>query len=45
MRDQLIGALAVLPASMRRTLTWDRGSEMAKHSEVTSALGILVYFL
>ncbi|MGJ3192293.1 IS30 family transposase [Paenarthrobacter sp. FR1] len=44
MRDQLIEALGVLPANMRRTLTWDRGSEMAKHAEVTAALGILVYF-
>ncbi|NKR10435.1 hypothetical protein A5N17_12710 [Arthrobacter sp. D2] len=44
MRDQLIEALGVLPACMRRTLTWDRGSEMAKHAGVTSALGTLVYF-
>jgi IS30 family transposase len=44
MRDQLIDALGVLPASLRRTLTWDRGSEMAKHAEVTAALGTLVYF-
>jgi IS30 family transposase len=38
MRDQLIVALGVLPAALRRTLTWDRGSEMAKHAEVTAAL-------
>jgi hypothetical protein len=44
MRDQLIEALGVLPATPRRTLTWDRGSEMAKHAEVTAALGTLVYF-
>lgn len=44
MRDQLIEVLRVLPATLRRTLTWDRGSEMAKHSEVTAALGTLVYF-
>lgn len=44
MRDQLIEVLGVLPATLRRTLTWDRGSEMAKHSEVTAALGTLVYF-
>ena len=44
MRDQLIEALGVLPATLRRTLTWDRGSEMAKHAEVTAALGTLVYF-
>lgn len=44
MRDQLIDELGVLPATLRRTLTWDRGSEMAKHAEVTAALGTLVYF-
>ncbi|WP_181038595.1 IS30 family transposase [Arthrobacter sp. ZGTC131] len=44
MRDQLIDALGVMPATLRRTLTWDRGSEMAKHAEVTAALGTLVYF-
>jgi IS30 family transposase len=44
MRDQLIEALEVLPAPLRRTLTWDRGSEMAKHAEVTAALVTLVYF-
>lgn len=43
-RDQLIEALSVMPATLRRTLTWDRGSEMAKHAEVTAALGTLVYF-
>ncbi len=44
MRDQLIEAMGVLPATLRRTLTWDRGSEMAKHAEATAALGTLVYF-
>ncbi|MDQ0678729.1 IS30 family transposase [Arthrobacter pascens] len=44
MRDQLLEALGVMPATLRRTLTWDRGSEMAKHAEVTAALGTLVYF-
>ncbi|TLM83276.1 IS30 family transposase [Pseudarthrobacter sp. NamE2] len=44
MRDQLIQALGVMPATLRRTLTWDRGSEMAEHAEVAAALGTLVYF-
>ncbi|MEC3853186.1 IS30 family transposase [Paenarthrobacter ureafaciens] len=44
MRDHLIEALGALPATLRRTLTWDRGSEMAKHAEVTAALGLPVYF-
>jgi IS30 family transposase len=43
-RDQLIEALGILPATLRRPLTWDRGSEMAKHAEVTAATGTLVYF-
>lgn len=44
MCDQLIEALGVMPVTLRRTLTRDRGSEMAKHAEVTAALGTLVYF-
>jgi IS30 family transposase len=44
MRDQLIEALGVLPPTLRRTLTWDRGTEMARHAEVTAALGMLVSF-
>ncbi len=30
----LNSALAELPAELRRTLTWDRGSEMAQHDAV-----------
>jgi IS30 family transposase len=44
MRDQPIEALGSMPITLRRTLTWDRGSEMAKHAEVTAALGTMVYF-
>jgi IS30 family transposase len=29
---------------MRKTLTWDRGTEMTRHAELTSATGIPVYF-
>ncbi len=29
--DALVAALAVLPAPLRRSLTWDQGSEMACH--------------
>jgi IS30 family transposase len=39
MRDQLIEALGVMPAALRKTLTWDRGSEMAKHAELTGRWG------
>ena len=33
-----------LPASLRRSLTWDRGLEMAKHKNFTVATKVNVYF-
>lgn len=33
-----------LPAELRRTLTWDRGSEMAAHKAFTVATDVQVYF-
>jgi IS30 family transposase len=33
-----------LPASLRRSLTWDRGLEMASHKEFTVATNVKVYF-
>ena len=33
-----------LPASLRRSLTWDRGLEMASHKEFTLATDVKVYF-
>ena len=33
-----------LPASLRRSLTWDRGLEMARHKEFTVATNVKVYF-
>src|SRR5215469_14251930 len=33
-----------LPATLRRSLTWDRGPEMAKHKEFTVAIDVQVYF-
>lgn len=36
--------LRTLPPHMRRTLTYDRGTEMACHEELTQALAMPVYF-
>jgi IS30 family transposase len=44
LRDGLIRALGPLPAALRTALTWDQGSEMAKHAEFTAAAGVPVYF-
>jgi IS30 family transposase len=33
-----------LPIELRRTLTWDRGTEMARHDDFTMATDMKVYF-
>ena len=33
-----------LPLNLRKTLTWDRGMEMAKHANFTIATDMAVYF-
>lgn len=40
----LAKAIQPLPAQLRRSLTWDRGSEMAAHKEFSVATNIQVYF-
>ncbi len=43
-RDALVAAMSVLPAHLRRSLTWDQGSEMALHAEIARDLGMPVFF-
>ena len=44
-RDVVAGALSGLPAHLRRTLTWDQGSEMARHTEIAETLATTgIYF-
>ena len=43
-RDALVQAMALLPAELRRSLTWDQGKEMALHAEIARALGMPVFF-
>ena len=44
MRDAIIAVFAQLPASLRRSLAWDQGTELALHVEITEALGMPVFF-
>ena len=39
-RDALAVALTPLPKNLRRSVTWDRGKELARHAELTAATGI-----
>ena len=43
-RDRLIPLIATLPAHLRRSLTWDRGTELARHHDITLATKMAIYF-
>ncbi|MFK4115049.1 IS30 family transposase [Microbacterium sp. NPDC006705] len=43
-RAAIAADLVQLPSALRRTLTWDRGREMAKHQELAADLGMGVFF-
>jgi IS30 family transposase len=43
-RDALATRILSLPEQLRRTLTWDRGHEMAEHARFTVDTGVAVYF-
>jgi IS30 family transposase len=42
--DALIKAVRKLPTALRRSLTWDRGMELANHAQFTVATDVKVYF-
>ena len=42
--DALADRILTLPQALRRTLTWDRGTEMTDHAAFTLASGVPVYF-
>ena len=43
-RDAITATITTLPAELRRSLTWDRGKEMARHADIKIATGLDVYF-
>jgi transposase, IS30 family len=43
-RDALVQAMGQLPPELRRSLTWDQGSELALHADIAQTLGMPVFF-
>jgi IS30 family transposase len=43
-RDAIAATIITLPDQLRRTLTWDRGKEMARHAELKIDTGIQIFF-
>ena len=44
LQEALVTAVADLPQMLRKTLTWDQGSEMANHAAIATATGLDIYF-
>jgi IS30 family transposase len=44
MRDALASRFVSMPEQLRRSLTWDRGKELAQHAQLTIATGLAIYF-
>ena len=42
--DELAEMASEVPEALMRTITWDRGSEMAAHAAFTAKTGVKVYF-
>ena len=43
-RDAIARSIIALPETLRRSLTWDQGAEMAQHAGIKIDAGVQVYF-
>jgi IS30 family transposase len=43
-REAIAATITTLPDQLRRTLTWDRGKELAQHAQLSIDTGVQVYF-
>jgi IS30 family transposase len=43
-RNAIAAQITTLPEHLRRSLTWDQGSEMAQHAQLKIQAGIKIYF-
>ena len=44
MREPITSKITTLPAQLRRSLTWDRGKELAQHAQLKIDTDVTVYF-
>ncbi len=44
LHDALRDRMGDLPADMLRSITWDQGTEMARHTTIAKTLGVSVFF-
>jgi transposase, IS30 family len=42
--EAMTAAMSALPGSLRRSLTWDQGKEMALHAQIAAAADLEIYF-
>jgi len=43
-RDAIAAKIATLPVQLRKSLTWDQGTEMAQHAQLRIDTGLAIYF-
>ena len=43
-RDGLLATIKTLPKRLRKTLTWDQGTELAQHKQITMVTKMAIYF-
>jgi IS30 family transposase len=43
-QEAMVTKIATLPEQLRRSLTWDQGSEMANHLQIAEVTGLEIYF-
>ncbi|GAA2960707.1 hypothetical protein GCM10010518_54460 [Kitasatospora cinereorecta] len=43
-KDAITATITTLPEQLRRSLTWDRGTELAQHAQLRVDAGLQVYF-
>jgi IS30 family transposase len=43
-RDAILTTIVTLPEALRRSLTWDQGTELARHRDIKFAIDLAIYF-